>query len=146
MANEQNLIQNKGLTPEERRKNASKAGKASVASRRQKKSMKQKLQLLLSLPATGDKASQLHALGVDPDDMDNEMVLVLALYREAANGSTSAFDRIQDLLGKSVAREDLALRKQEAKRKASGGTDMEPLKKAKELLGGIDSAIDTKAD
>ena len=57
--------------------------------------------------------------------VDNEMVLVKALFIAAAAGDTRAFDRIQDVLGRSVAREELALKKQEAKRKAASGTDTE---------------------
>lgn len=87
--------------------------------------MKQKMQLLLSLPAADNDQTELSAMGVDPDDMDNEMVLVKALFIAAAAGDTRAFDRIQDVLGRSVAREELALKKQEAKRKAASGTDTE---------------------
>ena len=85
-------------------------------------------------------------MGVDPDDMDNEMVLVKALFIAAAAGDTRAFDRIQDVLGRSVAREELTLKKQEAKRRAAAGEDTRAMKKAVELLGGIESAIDSKAD
>lgn len=146
MANEQNLIPNSARSPIERRENARKAGIASGKARRRKKDIKAKMKLLLSLPAAYNDQAELEAMGVDLEDMDNEMVLVKALFLAAANGDTKAFDRIQDVLGKSVAREDLALRKQEARRKASIGEDTEPMKKARELLGGIESAIDGKAD
>lgn len=125
MANEQNLVPNSARTPSERRENASKAGVASGKARRRKKSMKQKMQLLLSLPAADNDQAELTAMGVDPEDMDNEMVLVKALFLAAAEGDTRAFDRIQDVLGRSVAREELGLKKQEAKRKAAHGTDTE---------------------
>ena len=108
--------------------------------------MKQKMQLLLSLPAAGNDQAELAAMGVEPGDMDNEMVLIKALFLSAAEGDTKAFDRIQDVLGKSVAREELALKKQEAKRRAASGEDTQAMKKAVELLGGIESAIDSKAD
>ena len=108
--------------------------------------MKQKMQLLLSLPAADNDQAELSAMGVDPEDMDNEMVLVKALFLAAAEGDTKAFDRIQDVLGKSVAREELTLKKQEAKRKAASGEDTQAMKKAVELLGGIESAIDSKTD
>ena len=104
------------------------------------------MQLLLSLPPTDTDRTELTIMGVDPDDMDNEMVLVKALFIAAAAGDTRAFDRIQDVLGRSVAREELALKKQEAKRRAAAGEDTQAMKKAVELLGGIESAIDSKAD
>lgn len=125
MANEKNLVPNSARTPSERRENASKAGIASGVSRRRKKSLKQKMQLLLSLPAADNDQTELATMGIDPEDMDNEMVLVKALFIAAAAGDIRAFDRIQDVLGRSVAREELVLKKQEAKRKAASGTDTE---------------------
>lgn len=125
MANEKNLVPQAERSPSEAREMGRKGGIASGAARRRKKSMKQKMQLLLSLPAADNDQTELATMGVDPDDMDNEMVLVKALFLAAAEGDTRAFDRIQDVLGKSVAREELALKKQEAKRKAAAGTDAE---------------------
>lgn len=146
MANEKNLVPFDERTESEQREIASAGGKASGKARRRKKSLKQKMQLLLSLPAADNDQTELSAMGVDPDDMDNEMVLVKALFIAAAAGDTRAFDRIQDVLGRSVAREELALKKQEAKRRAAAGEDTQAMKKAVELLGGIESAIDSKAD
>lgn len=145
MANEKNLVPINERTKSEQREIASAGGKASGKARRRKKSMKQKMQLLLSLPAADNDQAELSAMGVDPEDMDNEMVLVKALFLAAAEGDTKAFDRIQDVLGRTVAREELALKKQEARRKSSD-EDTQPMKKAKELLGGIASAIDHETD
>ena len=146
MANEKNLVPFDERTESEQREIASAGGKASGKARRRKKSMKQKMQLLLSLPAADNDQTELSAMGVDTEDMDNEMVLVKALFIAAAAGDTRAFDRIQDVLGRSVAREELALKKQEAKRKAASGEDTQAMKKAVELLGGIQSVIDQKTD
>lgn len=146
MANEKNLVPFDERTESEQREIASAGGKASGKARRRKKNLKQKMQLLLSLPAADNDQAELSAMGVDPEDMDNEMVLVKALFLAAAEGDTRAFDRIQDVLGRSVAREELALKKQEAKRKAASGEDTQAMKKAVELLGGIESAIDNKAN
>lgn len=121
-------------------------GVASGAARRRKRDMKQKLKLLLSLPAADNDKTELAAMGVDPGDMDNEMVLIKSLFLGAAGGDVKAFDRIMDLLGKSTAREELALKKQEAKRRAGDSEDTLAMQRAKELLGGIESAIDEKAD
>ncbi len=144
MANEKNLVPINERTKSEQREIASAGGKASGAARRRKKSLKQKMQLLLSLPAADNDQTELANMGVDPEDMDNEMVLVKALFLAAAEGDTRAFDRIQDVLGRSVAREELALKKQETKRRAASGEDTQAMKKAVELLGGIESAIDQK--
>lgn len=137
MANEQNLVPNSARTPRERRENASKAGVASGKARRRKKSMKQKMQLLLSLPAADNDQAELTAMGVDPEDMDNEMVLVKALFLAAAEGDTRAFDRIQDVLGRSVAREELGLKKQEAKKRNALSNG-----KLEELISGLQEEQD----
>lgn len=146
MANEKNLVPFDERTESEQREIASAGGKASGKARRRKKNLKQKMQLLLSLPAADNDQAELSAMGVDPEDMDNEMVLVKALFLAAAEGDTKAFDRIQDVLGKSVAREELALKRQEAKRRAASGEDTQAMKKAVDLLGGIQSVIDQKTD
>ena len=99
--------------------------------------MKQKMQLLLSLPAADNDQTELSAMGVDPDDMDNEMVLVKALFLAAAEGDTKAFDRIQDVLGRTVAREELALKKQEAKKRNTPSNG-----KLEELISGLQEEQD----
>lgn len=137
MANERNLVPNSARTPSERRENASKAGIASGKARRRKKSLKQKMQLLLSLPPAENDQTELSAMGVDPDDMDNEMVLVKALFLAAAEGDTKAFDRIQDVLGRTVAREELALKKQEAKKRNAPSNG-----KLEELISGLQEEQD----
>ncbi len=115
--NEQNLIRPEDLTSSELRERAQKGGKASAESRRRKRDMKQKMKALLELPAAPNDQEQLEALGVDPEDMDNEMVLVMAMFLNAANGDTKAFDRVMQILGKDIGHEELALKKRELKLK-----------------------------
>ena len=146
MANERNLVPFSERTESEQREIASKAGIASGKARRRKRDMKQKMKLLLSLPAANNDREEMKAMGIEPQDMDNEMVLVKTLFLSAAGGDTKAFDRIMDLLGKSVYREELALRKLEFKRKNESGEDTEPMKKARELLEGIQSVINSEAE
>lgn len=124
MANEENLIPFDKRTENELREITQKGGKNSGASRRRKRDMKAKMKLLLSLPAADNDKEQLAAIGIDTDDMDNEMVLMKALFLSAAEGDVKAFDRIMDILGKSVQREELALKKKElAKEKSAAGTN-----------------------
>ena len=137
MANEQNLVPQAERSPREAREMGRKGGVASGKARRRKKSMKQKMQLLLSLPAADNDQAELTAMGVDPEDMDNEMVLVKALFLAAAEGDTRAFDRIQDVLGRSVAREELALKKQETKKRNALSNG-----KLEELISGLQEEQD----
>ena len=86
MANEKNLVPINERTKSEQREIASAGGKASGAARRRKKSLKQKMQLLLSLPAADNDQTELANMGVNPEDIDNEMVLVKALFLAALKG------------------------------------------------------------
>lgn len=141
--NEQNLIRPEDLTPSERREIAQKGGKASGEARRRKKDMKQKMKALLELPAAANDREQLEALGISPDDMDNEMVLVMSMFLNAAQGDTKAFDRVIQILGKDIAHEELALKKRELKlkEKASSEGDSAALAKLDEVLGKIEGGF-----
>lgn len=141
--NENNLIRPEDLTPSQRRENASKAGKASAESRRRKRDMKAKMKALLELPAAANDKEQLEALGVAPEDMDNEMVLVMAMFLGAAGGDVKAFDRVIQLLGKDIGHEELALRKRELKlkEKATSDSTNEALSKLDEVLGKIEGGF-----
>lgn len=115
--NENNLIRPEDLTSRELRERASKGGKASVASRRRKKSMREKMKLLLSLPACDSDMEQLQAIGIDTEDSDNEMVILKGLFLKAAAGDVSASKEIRNILGKDNSSEELALKKKELKLK-----------------------------
>ena len=141
--NEKNLISNYERTPSELREITQKGGKASGEARRRKKDMKQKMKALLELPAAANDREQLEALGVSPDDMDNEMVLVMSMFLSAAQGNTKAFDRVIQILGKDIAHEELALKKRELKlkEKASSEGDSAALSKLDEVLGKIEGGF-----
>ncbi len=141
--NEQNLIPFNERSESEVRELNAKGGKASGEARRRKKDMKQKMKALLELPAAANDREQLEALGVSPDDMDNEMVLVMSMFLSAAQGDTKAFDRVIQILGKDIAHEELALKKRELKlkEKASSEGDSAALSKLDEVLGKIEGGF-----
>ena len=142
--NEKNLIPyTSEQSREEAVKNGSKGGKASAESRRRKRDMKAKMKALLELPAAANDKEQLEALGVAPEDMDNEMVLVMAMFLGAAGGDVKAFDRVVQLLGKDIGHEELALRKRELKlkEKAVSNSENEALSKLDEVLGKIEGGF-----
>lgn len=96
MANEQNLIpftseQNR----EEAKKNGAKGGKKSGEVRRQRKAMKEQMEMLLALPFNlkdnngNDVAEALSALGIDKDQIDNQMALIISLWKTAMNSNSS---------------------------------------------------------
>lgn len=115
--NEKNLIPNSKRTPSELREQTAKGGRKSGESRRRKKSMKQKLELLLSLPAADNDKEEFEALGIPKDEWDNEMVVLKALFLKAASGDVNAIREIRNLLGNDNAAEEMKLRRQDSKRK-----------------------------
>lgn len=137
MANEENLIPFDKRSENEARELGAIGGKNSGATRRRKRDMKAKMKLLLSLPAADNDKEQFAAMGVDPADMDNEMVLVKALFLSAAEGDVKAFDRIMDILGKSVQREELTLKK-----KAIAKQEKPNNGKAEQLIAGLQEETD----
>lgn len=93
MANEENLIPFDKRTENEQREIAKKGGKASGVSRRQTKSLKQAAKIFF---------------GENPNAT---MEIILAMYQEALDGNVKAVDKLQDLIGETVQREELSLKK-----------------------------------
>lgn len=103
MANEQNLIPNSERSPSELRQMCSNGGKASGVARRRKKSLKEAADLFLSLPVADRKEwNKISKQGVDPDDIDNQMAIIVGLTLKAAKGDSKAAKVLFDLLGEDA--------------------------------------------
>ena len=110
MPNEKNLIPNDQRTPEERRQNAQKAGIASGVSRRRKRSLKEAADLYLSLPVADRRTwNKIARRGVDPDDIDNQMAMIIGLTMAATAGDAKAAKVIVDLLGEDAHSEEASV-------------------------------------
>ena len=109
MANEKNLMPieyvNARKTREERRESASKAGKASGEAKRRRKAMQEQMELLLSLPVKNEEHKAfMEQLGIDTDNMDNQMMLLMSVFNKAMKGDLEAFREIKSVvsdMGKS---------------------------------------------
>lgn len=100
MANEKNLISNNQRTPNERRANAKKAGKASGKARRAKKAMREYAEMLLALPVSDMRRwNKLARLGVAPKDCDNKMLVMAALMQAAQAGDVQAEKELRSVIG-----------------------------------------------
>ena len=100
MSNEKNLIPNSKRTPSERRENARKAGKASGAARRAKRTMREYADLLLSLPVSDRRRwNKLARAGIPPEGCDNKMLVVFALMQAAQAGDVPAVKELRNLIG-----------------------------------------------
>ena len=126
--NEKNLIPFNKRTESEQREIAQKGGIASGAARRRKRSMREAADYYLSLPETDRR--RVNAMlrdSVAPEDIDNQMAVVMGITEAAKRGDARAANVLLKMLGEEAVQEDT-------------GTDA--MTKARELLGGVDSAID----
>lgn len=108
MANEQNLIPWEQRSEEEHREYSRQGGIRSGEVRRQRKAMKEQLSLLLSLPfnlkdSKGQEVKKMLAeLGIDEDEIDNQMAMIISLWKTActANGKNqvAAFQEIRKVV------------------------------------------------
>ena len=127
MSNEKNLIPNSERTPKELREMAASGGRASGAARRRRRALKEAADLYLSLPVSDKRRwNALARRGIDPEDVDNQMAMIVGLTDAAADGDARAGRLILDILGED-GRDDPAAAQ---------------LAAAEKLLGGIDSVID----
>nr|DAV70016.1 MAG TPA: hypothetical protein [Caudoviricetes sp.] len=100
MANTQNLIKNEDLTPEQRRRNASKAGKASAKKRQQNKTFKEIINKFLDEQVSDERLKQqMIEFGFADKEVSNKSCAVFALWKEAIKGNTKAFELLRDTIG-----------------------------------------------
>lgn len=115
MANEKNLIPfTSNQNREEAKKNGRKGGIKSGEVRRKRKAMKEQAELLLSLPfnltdRNGNELKKvLEKLGIDEKNTDNQMAMIVALWRTAlGNGrnQVTAVQELRDIIGDKAEKE-----------------------------------------
>lgn len=81
-------------------KEARMGGLASVKARRRKKKLAELIDVFGTLDVKDEKIIKtMKKLGIDPDDLSNDMAIVISQYRKALNGDTQAFNSIRDTRG-----------------------------------------------
>ena len=99
MANEQNLLkgdEKHKFTPEE----SSRGAYASAKVRREKKLIKDSIEMVLGLEVKNEKMKdQLRKLGIQDEDMTNQLALVVAMVNKGLKGDTQAFNSLRDTIG-----------------------------------------------
>ena len=103
MANEQNLMPiekvNSRRTREKHSKDSQRAGKKSGEVRRQRKAMKEQFEMLLTLPFKQvEQLEFIKQLGLNEEQIDNQMALIVAMYGKALQGDVQAFNTIRDVV------------------------------------------------
>lgn len=105
MPNEKNLIPMDQRSTDEARELGREGGRASGVSRRRKKSLREAAELYLSLPVANRRAwNKISAEGVDPDDIDNQMAMIIGLTQKAIKGDAKAAKIIVDLFDKQTGK------------------------------------------
>ena len=128
MSNEKNLIPNSERSPMELSEMGKAGGIASGKARRRKRSMKEAADYYLSLPETDRRSvNALLRDAVDPEDIDNQMAVIKGITARAKKGDPQAANVLLKMLGEDNPPDDTAA---------------DTLERARELLGGVDSAID----
>ena len=98
-----NLVPLNERTKEEQRSIQQDGGKAYGVSRRRKKSLKEAADLYLSLPVSDRRTwNKIARRGVDPEDIDNQMAMIIGLTMAATAGDAKAAKVIVDLLGEDA--------------------------------------------
>lgn len=106
VSGEQNLIPFDQRTEAEQKAIRTAGGIASGAARRRKRSLREAADLYLSLPVSDRRRwNKIARKGVDPEDVDNQMAMIIGLTEAATQGDARAAKIIVDLLG-DVAGED----------------------------------------
>lgn len=102
MPNEQNLVPMDQRTKEEARELGREGGRASGIARRRKRSLREAADLYLSLPVADRKSwNKIARGGVDPEDIDNQMAMIIGLTQQAMKGDAKAAKVIVDLIGEA---------------------------------------------
>ena len=105
---------NKALPAIERKGNARKAGKASVKARRKKKTMQELMKATLALALKKDgKITDAEIEQTLPElagqNMSVMQALVLAQVKKGLEGDGNAFDRIMELIGEKVNKQEITI-------------------------------------
>lgn len=123
MANAENLIPMDKRSQSEARELGKKGGIASGASRRAYRSLKQAAKAFFK------------------ENDDAAMQLIQALYREAMDGNVKALEKLQDLIGETVQREALAMKKKQAAAQSRPDNG-----KTAALIAGMQERVETEDD
>lgn len=100
MVKESNLIV---PSSEQARINGAKGGKIRAENRRKRKALKEQMELLLTLPLTDERAKKrFESMGIDADNMDNQMAMVVKTYAQALKGNINAVNTIREIIGERV--------------------------------------------
>lgn len=97
--NEDNLIPANKRTEEELRKMTRNGGLASVKARREKKKLREMVEIFGSLKVDKRNSKLMEDLGIDEEYHTRFMQGVVSLFSKANKGDVAAFNAIRDIIG-----------------------------------------------
>ena len=104
MANEKNLKKNSERTPSELREMTRKGGIKSGEARRNKKTMREALEMLMFDVEVDEAAKdKLRGAGISEKDFNNQMLITLGLMKKAREGDVQAYNAICSMIGEKPA-------------------------------------------
>lgn len=104
MANKENLKSLKERTTSELREIARKGGKKSGETRRNKKTMREALEILMFDVEVDEAAKdKLRNAGIDEKDFNNQMLITMGLMKKAREGDVQAYNAICSMIGEKPA-------------------------------------------
>ena len=104
MANEKNLKKNSERTPSELREMTRKGGIKSGEARRNKKTMREALEMLMFDVEVDEAAKdKLRGAGISEKDFNNQMLITLGLMKKAREGDVQAYNTICAMIGEKPA-------------------------------------------
>lgn len=134
MAGIDNLIPNEQRTPEERRRNARKAGIASGKARRGKADLKKKVNEILAMDVFSPQLKEtLEEKGLSAT---NQTAIVTVLLQKALKGDMRAIELLAKMNGNEGTKDSLDKKEQKERVKAM---QLENKKREQQLEGGIAS-------
>ena len=103
MAGRKNLIKAEDLTSEELRERAKKGGIASGKARREKKMMRETLDMLLSMPMKNGKSADVESIrsfaALKGKNISVQEAILIAQIQKAMKGDTKAAEYVRDTMG-----------------------------------------------
>ena len=104
MANEKNLKKNSERSPSELREMTRKGGIKSGEARRNKKTMREALEMLMFDVEVDEAAKdKLRGAGISEENFNNQMLITLGLMKKAREGDVQAYNAICAMIGEKPA-------------------------------------------
>lgn len=130
------------FTQDNAKSNGRKGGLKSAEARKKKKNLSTCLKTILELPPTENYQRSLKAFGIEDDEMSNQMVLAVSVFRKAVKGDVRAAEYIRDITGQQplnkLEKARARLAEAQAKQIMESGKIDGGLSKIDELLQRID--------